>query len=330
MSRAQLRVEALVEGLRRGDRAMLARAITLVEDRRPSRQDDAQELLRAVWPHSGSAMRVGFTGTPGVGKSTLIESLGMRLVEEGRRVAVLAIDPSSTVSGGSILGDKARMHRLAQHERAYIRPSPTATTLGGVARRTLEAMVICEAARFDVVFIETVGVGQSEVTVADLVDTMVLLLLPGGGDELQGIKRGVLERAHVVVLHKADGDNERRARASADDVRAALRYARHTEAGPVVVEASSTTGKGLDTLWDAVRTRNSWLASGDRLRSHRRDGLARLIHAAMADEVTARLEAHPDLPRALEEAAGAVLEGNALPYGSAKAILDRLLRTTGH
>ncbi len=322
-------VEELLTGIRSGNRAMLARAITLVEDRRASRHEDAQQLLRAVWPESGSALRIGMTGTPGVGKSTLIEALGMRLVEHGKHVAVLAVDPSSTVSGGSILGDKARMHRLAQHKHAYIRPSPTATTLGGVARRTLEAMVLCEAAGFDVVFIETVGVGQSEVTVADVVDTMVLLLLPGGGDELQGIKRGVLERANVVVVHKADGDRERAARESGDEIRAALRYARSDSPGnaPIVLEASASTGAGLDAVWQAITDHQAWLAQENRLATRRQQQLARLIHAAMNDELTARLAAYPPLTDELDSAAQSVMTGDALPFGAAKALLERWLRS---
>ncbi|MEO1087281.1 MAG: methylmalonyl Co-A mutase-associated GTPase MeaB, partial [Acidobacteriota bacterium] len=199
-------VDELEAGCRAGDRALLARAITLVESNRPDHQERAQELLRRLLPHTGGSRRIGVTGVPGVGKSSFIEALGSRLVEDGHRLAVLAVDPSSSRTGGSVMGDKTRMGRLSMDERAFVRPSPSGGSLGGVARKTRETLLLCEAAGYGVVLVETVGVGQSEAMVADMVDAVLLLLLPGAGDELQGIKRGLLELVDVVAVNKADGD----------------------------------------------------------------------------------------------------------------------------
>ena len=213
-------LEDYVEGVRSGDRAMLARAITLVESTRPEHGALAQQMLQALLPTTGAALRVGITGVPGVGKSTTIDQLGMNLVAAGHRVAVLAVDPTSKRTGGSILGDKTRMSRLAQEPNAFIRPSPTSGTLGGVTRKTRETMVLAEAAGFDVVMVETVGVGQSEIAVADMVDFFLVLLLAGGGDDLQGIKKGIIEIADMIAINKADGDNVTRAQRAAAEYRA--------------------------------------------------------------------------------------------------------------
>ncbi|HYO74766.1 MAG TPA: methylmalonyl Co-A mutase-associated GTPase MeaB, partial [Archangium sp.] len=221
-----LPVEAYVEGVRASERAMLARAITLIESEHPRHEAFAQEVLTRLLPYTGGALRVGISGVPGVGKSTFIDALGMHLVGLGKRVAVLAIDPSSTVSGGSILGDKTRMARLSRESLAYIRPSPSSGTLGGVARKTRETLLLCEAAGFDVVLVETVGVGQSETVVADMVDFYLVLMLSGAGDELQGIKRGILEVADMIAINKADGDNVVRAERARAEYRAALHLMR--------------------------------------------------------------------------------------------------------
>ncbi|MEU3015798.1 MULTISPECIES: methylmalonyl Co-A mutase-associated GTPase MeaB [unclassified Nocardiopsis] len=247
-------VDALAEGVLSGHRPTLARAITLVESRRPDHARAAQELLVRVLPHTGKAQRVGITGVPGVGKSTFIDALGTRLTSRGHRVAVLAVDPSSTRTGGSILGDKTRMAELAVDPDAFIRPSPTAGTLGGVARATRETMLLMEAAGFDVVLVETVGVGQSEVTVAAMVDCFLFLTLARTGDQLQGIKKGVLELVDVVAVNKADGAHADDARKAARELSRALRLLQpvHPEWRPPVLTCSGLTGDGLDEVWETV------------------------------------------------------------------------------
>ncbi|OPX11221.1 methylmalonyl Co-A mutase-associated GTPase MeaB [Mycobacterium sp. AT1] len=244
----------LASAIRGGDRSALPRAITLVESTRVDHRENAQRLLMELMPDAGKAVHVGITGVPGVGKSTIIEALGMSLIEQGHRVAVLAVDPSSTRTGGSILGDKTRMARLAVHPDAYIRPSPTSGTLGGVAKATRETIVLLEAAGYDVVLVETVGVGQSEVTVANMVDTFVFLTLARTGDQLQGIKKGVLELADVVVVNKADGRHATEAKAAARELSGAIRllYPRETLWRPPVLTASALEGTGLAELWATV------------------------------------------------------------------------------
>ncbi len=238
--------------VRAGDRRALARAITLVESERTDHRTEAVSLLEELLPSTGGAVRVGITGQPGAGKSTFIEALGLHLVDAGHGVAVLAVDPSSTRSGGSILGDKTRMEELSRREAAYIRPSPSGRTVGGVARRTREALLLCEGAGFDVVVVETVGSGQSDVAVAEMVDVFVLLVPPAGGDELQGIKRGIMELADVVVVTKADGDLVPAANRTAADHRHAV-HLLHGQDPPPVVTCSALTGEGIDDAWDAVR-----------------------------------------------------------------------------
>jgi len=245
-------VTTTAEAVRAGDRRALARAITLVESERADHRAEAVALVDELLASTGGAVRVGITGQPGAGKSTFIEALGVHLVDAGHRVAVLAVDPSSTRSGGSILGDKTRMEELSRREEAYIRPSPSGRTVGGVARRTREALLLCEAAGFDVVIVETVGSGQSDVAVAELVDVFVLLVPPAGGDELQGIKRGIMELADVVVVTKADGDLVPAANRTAADHRHAV-HLLHGAAPPPVVACSAITGEGVDAAWAAIR-----------------------------------------------------------------------------
>jgi LAO/AO transport system kinase len=270
-----------------GDRRALARAITLVESRRRDHRALALELLDRVLGATGSSVRVAITGTPGAGKSTLIEALGGRLCDAGSRVAVLAVDPTSRRSGGSILGDKTRMAELARRPEAFIRPSPAKDSLGGVARRTREALLLCEAAGLDVVVVETVGVGQSETAVADLVDTFVLLAAPGGGDELQGVKRGVMELADVVAVTKADGDLRAAAERSAADVTSALRFVRprHPSWAPAVVTVSAIDGVGLDELWSAVLAHRAAIEAAGDLGALRADQAVLWFR----DELTAQL-----------------------------------------
>ncbi len=264
--RGRLSVDEYERGVRAGDRAILARAITLVESRAASDGELASELLSRLLPASGGARRVGVTGVPGVGKSTFVDAMGMRLVEGGKRVAVLAIDPTSSLSGGSILGDKTRMARLSLEPRAFIRPSPSGLSPGGIARRTRETMLLCEAAGFDVVLVETVGVGQGETAVAEMVDFFLVLALPGAGDELQGIKKGVLEIADAIAVNKCDGENAARANVTLADLTAALRYLPRKMPSwrPRALAVSGLTGAGLDELWAVIEEHRAQLeASGE-------------------------------------------------------------------
>lgn len=282
----------LASAIRGGDRSALPRAITLVESTRADHREDAQKLLMELMPDAGRAVHVGITGVPGVGKSTIIEALGMYLIEQGHRVAVLAVDPSSTRTGGSILGDKTRMARLAVHPDAYIRPSPTSGTLGGVAKATRETIVLLEAAGYDVVLVETVGVGQSEVTVANMVDTFVFLTLARTGDQLQGIKKGVLELADVVVVNKADGRHATEAKAAARELSGAIRllYPRETLWRPPVLTASALEGTGLTELWAAVLEHRRVLTEAgefDARRSRQQvDWMWSMVRDAVLDKVS--------------------------------------------
>ncbi len=251
---ASLAPASLAQGVLAGERRALARAITLIESSRPDHREAAEELLQILLPHTGRSVRVGITGVPGAGKSTFIESFGLHVLEDGRRLAVLAVDPSSPRSGGSILGDKTRMEELSRDTRAFIRPSPSGCTLGGVARRTREAMLVCEAAGFDVIVVETVGVGQSETAVADMVDMFLLLLVPGGGDELQGIKKGIVELADAVIVNKADGDLANAANRAARDYANALHLLTPANAAWAVpvLTCSAVERRGIDTVWTAI------------------------------------------------------------------------------
>ena len=268
---------SLCQAIRRGDRRAIARTITLLESTRDDHAEQGQQILDALVPHTGGAVRLGVTGPPGVGKSTFIESLGLHLIEHGHRVAVLAVDPSSPVSGGSILGDKTRMEELSRREEAFVRPSPSGGSLGGVAQRTREAMLVCEAAGFDVVIVETVGIGQSEVTVAGMVDFFLVLLQPGSGDELQGIKKGVLELADGLVVNKADGELARAAERARHEAERALGLLRplspHWQ--PRVLAASGREGRGVKEVWQMVLDHGEALgASGERDRRRREQARA--------------------------------------------------------
>ncbi len=244
----------LLTPLVQGDRAALARAITLVESTREDHQHEAQKLLNSLLPRTGNSIRVGITGVPGVGKSTFIEAFGLHVIGQGHKVAVLAVDPSSTRTGGSILGDKTRMAKLSQNDSAYIRPSPTGGSLGGVARRTREALLLCEAAGYDVILVETVGVGQSETEVSQMVDMFLLLLLPGSGDELQGIKKGIVEMADLIVVNKADGDQQLQAKRVRGDYAAALRMIHPASNNwqPTALTCSAQNNENIDSIWHSV------------------------------------------------------------------------------
>lgn len=316
-------VEDLADAVRGGDRAALPRAITLLESTRADHHEKAQRLLLELTPDSGNAHRVGITGTPGVGKSTTIEALGMHLIEQGHRVAVLAVDPSSTRSGGSILGDKTRMARLAVHPNAYIRPSPTSGTLGGVAKATRETVVLLEAAGFDVIVIETVGVGQSEVTVANMVDTFVLLTLARSGDQLQGIKKGALELADIVVVNKADGDHLAEARAAARELASAIRliHPRETLWRPPVLTMSAIEGTGLKELWETVERHRQVLTEAGEFEARRRAQQVDWTWQMVRDTVLDRVLSNPRVRKMRADIERRVKAGELTPALAAEQIL---------
>jgi LAO/AO transport system kinase len=316
----------LAAAVRSGDRAALPKAITLVESTRADHRDQAQELLLELMPQAGSALHVGITGVPGVGKSTTIEALGMYLIEQGHRVAVLAVDPSSTRTGGSILGDKTRMARLAVHENAYIRPSPTSGTLGGVAKATRETIVLLEAAGFDVILVETVGVGQSEVAVANMVDTFVFLTLARTGDQLQGIKKGVLELADVVVVNKADGKHEAEAKSAARELSGAIRliYPRETLWRPPVLTMSALHGTGLAELWDTVVEHRRVLTDAGEFDARRRTQQVDWTWSMVRDTVLDRVTSSPGVKAIRAEVERQVRDGELTPALAAQKILDAI------
>lgn len=315
--------DSLLKPLLAGDRRALAQAITLIESTRSDHRERADALLASVLPHTGRSVRLGITGVPGVGKSTLIERFGLSLIEKGRSLAVLAIDPSSKRGGGSILGDKTRMEELSRRHAAFIRPSPAGTTLGGVARRTREAMLLVEAAGFDTVLVETVGVGQSETAVADMVDMFIVLLLPAGGDDLQGIKRGVIELADLIVVNKADGDLKVTARRSAADYQHALRMLRSPTAGwtPEVTTCSAQTGEGVLEIWDVVERFNK--AVGEKGIARRRAEQARAwMWNEVGETLLVELKKHPEVRKLVGGLEREVEAGIATPAAAARRMLE--------
>jgi len=316
---------ALIEGIRAGDRRSLARAITLAESTRDDHRAVADEVLETLLPDTGRSRRIGISGPPGVGKSTFIEALGLHIIEQGHRLAVLAIDPSSRRTGGSILGDKTRMADLSHSEAAFIRPSPGSGHLGGVARRTREAMLLCEAAGFDVVIVETIGVGQSEVAVSDMVDMFTLLVSPGGGDELQGIKRGIMELADLVVVNKADGDLAAAAGRTRADYAAAVHLLRPkwqawtTE----VMACSALTGTGVDEVWSAVGRFGDRVTASAELPAARSQQATAWLWSEISDTLIDRFRADPAVSAMLQEAETAVATGRHTPTHAAQMLLDR-------
>jgi len=314
-TRRALSVDDYVAGVRAGDRAFLGRAITLVESRNAEHQKLAQAVLVRLLPCAGTAHRVGVSGVPGVGKSTFIEALGTNLTAAGRRVAVLAVDPTSSRTGGSILGDKTRMPRLAADPAAFIRPSPSSGTLGGVTRATRETMIVCEAAGFDVVIVETVGVGQSETAVAEMVDFFLVLMLPGAGDDLQGIKKGILEIADMIAVNKADGDNAVRARRAAHDYSAALHIMKPASPNwtPPVLTCSGLANQGLDALWAKVEEHRRVLGDSGELQARRRDQQIRWMWSMLEDRLITALKRHPAVLDELPAIQRDVAEGRLTP-----------------
>ena len=316
-------MSSLAEDVLAGRRAAVSRAITLVESSRRDHRADARELLDGLAPKAGGAVRVGISGVPGVGKSTFIEALGTWLVREGHKVGVLAVDPSSVRTGGSVLGDKTRMTGLATHPDAYIRPSPNAGTLGGVARATMQSMTVLEAAGFDVVLIETVGVGQSEITVAGMVDTFLFLTLSRTGDQLQGIKKGILEIADVIAVNKADGDREQEAEASAKEVAGALRlvYAGTQDWVPPVLTCSALEKRGIDTVWSRVIRHREFMGTRGLEEKRARQQLD-FTWALVRDELDQRLRTDERVAAVREDVRAAVLDGSMSAVVAADKILE--------
>ncbi|MCB5176361.1 methylmalonyl Co-A mutase-associated GTPase MeaB [Microvirga sp. SM9] len=313
------------EAVANGDRAALARAITLMESRRADHRETARALLQELMPRTGHAVRVGITGVPGVGKSTTIDALGSMLTEQGHKVAVLAVDPSSTRTGGAILGDKTRMARLAADPNAFIRPSPSSGTLGGVAAKTRETMLLCEAAGFDVILVETVGVGQSETAVADLTDFFLVLMLPGAGDELQGIKKGILELADMIAVNKAD-DAGAKAKAAAAEYKAALHILTPASSSwtPPVLTVSGLTGQGLDELWTKVLDHRKRLEATGELAGKRQAQDTKWMWALVHERLHDRLTHDPALRKRVPEIERAIADGSLSPNAGASEIIALL------
>jgi LAO/AO transport system kinase len=320
--RKRLSLDAYVEGVLHSDRAVLGRAITLVESSTAADQELAQELLLRLLPHTGNSQRIGITGVPGVGKSTFIEAFGTNLTGLGKRVAVLAVDPTSGITGGSILGDKTRMTELSRNPNAFVRPSPNSGSLGGVTRKTRESMLVCEAAGFDVVLVETVGVGQSETSVSEMVDFFLVLMLANAGDELQGIKRGVLELADLIAVNKSD-QSQSFANQAKQEYSGAMRLMRlkHGLWRPPVITVSGLQNQGLDLLWDQIQAHRELLLREGVLDAVRKQQLKRWMWTMVDDRVLAALRAHPEVAAQAAELERQVLAGLLTPTRGAQAIL---------
>lgn len=325
VKRRQLSLDDYFSGVRAGDPSILARAITLIESNAPAHQEQAQALLTRLLPFTGGAMRVGITGIPGAGKSTFIECLGNRLCEAGRKVAVLAVDPSSSVHGGSVLGDKVRMEKLSRHPRAFIRPSPSGGSLGGVARKSREAMLVCEAAGFDTLLIETVGVGQNEVTVRSMVDCFFVVLIAGAGDEMQGIKKGIIELADLVVINKADGDNRPRALAARAEMQRVLHFLQPQTVGweTPALAGSAVSGEGVDEIWQKVEAFFAHCRKVGVLQERRQAQAVEWLHALLHEALKARFYSAPGVKAELGGVEQAVADGRLPAVAAAQQLLAR-------
>ncbi|MDH7514381.1 MAG: methylmalonyl Co-A mutase-associated GTPase MeaB [Bacteroidota bacterium] len=324
MRKAELTVEAFVDGILCRDRVIIGRAITLIESKRPQDNHKALEIIERILPHTGSSIRIGITGVPGVGKSTFIEALGTIITDEGHRLAVLAVDPTSSISRGSIMGDKTRMHKLACNPHAYIRPSPSAGSLGGVAYKTREAMLVCEAAGFDVVFVETVGVGQSETIVSSMVDFFLLLVLAGAGDHLQGIKRGIMELADAVAITKADGRNRLDAERARVEYEQALHLLRPPVPGwsPSVVTCSARTNEGIREIWALIREFEKLTKSNGSFQQKRNEQMQAWMYETIRDSLFDRFRSHPAVSSAIPAMEARVIEGKIPPITAAQKLLN--------
>jgi len=317
-------IEEYVTGIHERDRVVLSQAITLLESTRPKHQEKARRVLDQVLSETGDSIRVAITGVPGVGKSTFIESLGPHLVEKDHRLAVLTVDPSSERSKGSILGDKTRMGGLASYDDVYIRPSPTAGTLGGVARKTRETILLCEAAGYDVVLVETVGVGQSEVTVRSMVDFFLLLALAGAGDELQGIKRGIVEMADAIAINKADGDNQSAAEDARSEYEKALHLLGEPDSGwqPPVVTCSGLTGEGVESVWEAVKEYHSQMQASGFFQRQRQRQARHWMYQTIEHRLREDFFSNEDVQEQQDTIEAAVLEGQLSSFAAAEKLLD--------
>ncbi len=318
---ADFKLQALLEGNRRA----LAKAITLIESRLPAHMGEAQDILEQVLPHSGNSIRIGITGVPGVGKSTFIEAFGLHLIEQGRRVAVLAVDPSSPIAGGSILGDKTRMEELSRNDMAFIRPSPSVGALGGVAQKTRETMLLCEAAGYDVILVETVGVGQSEYQVAGMVDFFMVLMLPGGGDELQGIKKGILELADALVINKADGESANMAKLSKQQYSGAMSLLRHSGFWtPRVMTCSALNLDNIDTIWEMITEYSQAASANNSFTQKRSEQNLQWMHQLVNQMLLLKLDQNAEVKAMLPQLELDVENQRLTPYSAARAIIDKL------
>ena len=320
----RMEIQDYIDGVLEKNRRLVAKTITLIESSLPAHQEMAKAIVDALLPYAGKAVRIGITGVPGVGKSTYIESFGLQLVQQGRRVAVLAVDPSSSKSGGSIMGDKTRMERLSLEEQAFIRPSPSGGTLGGVARRTRETIVVCEAAGFDVIIVETVGVGQSETTVASMVDFFLVLMLAGAGDELQGIKKGVLELADAIAINKADGQNIDNAEKAKIEYEKALNLLTPSSKiwSPPVLTCSAVTLNGIEDIWQTILDHKKKLEASGELGEKRRRQALDWLWALVEEGLRERFYRNPDVEKSLPGIVKAVEKGDTAPTAAAHRLLD--------
>jgi len=319
-----MKIQDYIDGVLAKNRRIVAKTITLIESSLPAHQEMAKAIVDALLPYAGKAVRIGITGVPGVGKSTYIESFGLQLVQQDRRVAVLAVDPSSSKSGGSIMGDKTRMERLSLEQQAFIRPSPSGGTLGGVARRTRETIVVCEAAGFDVIIVETVGVGQSETTVASMVDFFLVLMLAGAGDELQGIKKGVLELADAIAINKADGQNIDNAKKAKLEYEKALNLLTPSSKiwSPPVLTCSAVTLDGIEDIWQTILDHKKKLEDSGELREKRRKQALDWLWALVEEGLRERFYRNPDVEKSLPGIVKAVEKGDTAPTAAAHRLLD--------
>jgi LAO/AO transport system kinase len=323
--RRRLSLSEYVDGVLRGDRTALGQAITLIESSRADDTELAQDILEHCLPHTGNSIRVGITGVPGVGKSTVIDALGSYLTRErGEKVAVLAVDPSSQLSGGSILGDKTRMERLSCDQNAFIRPTPSSGALGGVARRTRETMLLCEAAGYRNIIVETVGVGQSETAVRSMVDFFLLLMLAGAGDELQGMKRGIMEMTDLIAINKADGDNRRKAQLAMREYANALHLFPPSPTGwyPRVVTCSAQAGEGIAGIWDVVTEHNAWMRHKGFFETIRRRQVKQWMYEVIEQGLHTGFRDHPSVQQALPKFEEDVLEGRISSFRAAERLLN--------